>query len=71
MNLYLTIFHIYHFVIGKLQTLFLPNIQNKARTKLSNKPKNIYVRKIRIGPITSTFGTLKTGLIIHRRSKMC
>ena len=32
MNFHLTIFHIYHFVMGKLQTHFLPNNQNKSRT---------------------------------------
>ena len=36
-NFHLTIFHIYYFVIKKLQTHFLPNNQNKDRTKLSNK----------------------------------
>ena len=39
MTFHLTIFHIYHSVIGKIQTHFLPNNQNKARTKLSNKTK--------------------------------
>ena len=60
MNLHLTIFHIYHFVIGKLQTHFLQNKQNQARTKLSNKTEkklDIYKRN---GRITSNFGPIKT-----------
>ena len=59
MNSHLTIFHTYHFVIGKLQTHFIPNNQNKARTKLSNKSENIFGRKKRNGSITSTFGPIK------------
>ena len=60
MNFHLTIFHIYHFVIETLQTHFIPNNQNKARTKLFKKKKNILGRKIRNGPITSTFIPIKT-----------
>ena len=59
-NANLTIFHIYHFVMGKLQTDFLPNNQNNARTKLSKKSKYIFGRKKKNGPITSTFVPIKT-----------
>ena len=60
MNFHLTIYHLYHFIMGKLQTHFLPNNQNKAGTKLSNKIENIFGRKKRNVPITSTFGPIKT-----------
>ena len=70
-SFHLTIFHIYHFVIGNLQTHLKPNNQNKSRTKLSNKSKNIFGRKIQNSPITSTFGPIKTLLILHRTSKVC
>ena len=60
MNFHLTIFHLYHLIMGKLQTHFLPNNQNKAGTKLSNKIENIFGRKKRNVPITSTFGPIKT-----------
>ena len=45
MNFHLLLFHIYPFVIEKLQNHFPPNIQNKARTKLSNKIENTFGRK--------------------------
>ena len=65
MNFSLTIFHIYYFVIGKLKSHFLPNNQNKALTKLSNKnEKHIGTYKLN-GPITSTFRPTKTRLILH------
>ena len=60
MNFHLTIFHVYHFMIGKLQTHFILNNQNKAFTKLSNKIENIFEHKKRNGPITSNFGPIKT-----------
>ena len=58
MNFHLTIFHFYHCMMGKLQTHFLPNNQNKARTKLSNKTE-IFIWKKSNGPITSTFVPIK------------
>ena len=56
---HLTTFHIYYFVIGKVQTYFLTNNQNNACTKLSNKIENIFGRKEQNGPITSTFELIK------------
>ena len=56
MNVHLTIFHIYHFVIGKLQTHFLPNNQNKAVPNYQTKSKNLFGRKKLNGPLTGTFG---------------
>ena len=59
MNFHLTIFHIYHCEIGKLQTHFLPKNQNKARTKLSNKIEKYIWTEKQNGPITSTFGPIR------------
>ena len=56
-------------MIGKIQTHSLPNNQNKARTKLSIKPKNISGHKKRNGPITSTFGPIKLDLFFIESQK--
>ena len=40
MNFHLTIFHINPFVMGKIQTRFLPNNPKKARTKLTKQFEN-------------------------------
>ena len=56
MNFHPPVFHIYHFLMGKLQTRFRPNNQNKACTKLSKKSENILGRKKRNSPMTSIFG---------------
>ena len=75
MNLHLTIFHIYYFVIGKLQIHFLAMvkwcngeinfsvifyqiIRKKLVPNYQTNPKNIFGRKKRNGPITSTFGQI-------------
>ena len=58
MNFHLTIFHIYPFVIGKIQTSFLPNNTKKSRTKLAKQFKKQNWTLKKNGPITSTFGPI-------------
>ena len=42
-----------------LTTHFVPDYQNKSRTKLSKKLKYIFERKNRNGTITGTFGPIQ------------
>ena len=59
MNSHIKVFHISHFVMGKLQTHFPPNNHNKARTKLSNKTENIFGRNKRNGPKVIVIGPFR------------
>ena len=59
-SLNLTIFYIYHFVIEKIQILFGANsfcqvIREKIVPNYQTKSKDIFGRKKRECPITSTF----------------
>ena len=56
MNFHLTIFHIYHFAIEKLQTHFYQIIRIKLLPNYQKNLKKIFGHKKRNGPITSTFG---------------
>ena len=63
MNLHLKIFHIYHFVMVKLQIqfwaiIFYQIIWKKLVPNYQTNPKNIYERKKRNGRINSNFGTI-------------
>ena len=59
MNSHLTIFHIYHFVIEKLQTHFYEINRIKLVLNYQTEPKYIFEGKKRNGPITSNFGPIK------------
>ena len=55
----LTIFHIHHCVMVKIQTHFYQIIIIKLVPNYQTKPKNISGHKKLNGPITSTFGPIK------------
>ena len=73
MKFHYTVFHIYHFVTGKLQTRFWPLIFNQIIIKISyqfiKSNRKIYL-DIKNGSLTSTFGPIKTWLDIHRIIKV-
>ena len=53
-----------------LSNRFLPNNPKKLVPNYQTNSKNIFGRKKRNGPITSTFGPNKTVLILYRISKV-